>query len=72
MLKCVERNCSYYWQDENDLYPRCHFEDEILPAPCEDGSFDYDEEDDSWDDEPDDIDSDEGFDPYEGCFTFDC
>ena len=72
MLECVERNCSYYWQDENDPYPRCHFEDKILPAPCEDGSFDYDEEDDSWDDEPDDIDSDEGFDPYEGCFTFDC
>lgn len=24
------------------------------------------------DDEPDDIDSDCGFDPYEGCFTWDC
>lgn len=24
------------------------------------------------DDEPDDIDSDEGFDPYAGCFTYDC
>lgn len=24
------------------------------------------------DDEPDDIDSDEGFDPYEGFYTFDC
>lgn len=23
-------------------------------------------------DEPDDIDSDEGFDPYAGCFTYDC
>ena len=23
-------------------------------------------------DEPDDIDSDEGFDPYEGCYTWDC
>ena len=23
-------------------------------------------------DEPDDIDSDIGFDPYEGCFTWDC
>lgn len=23
-------------------------------------------------DEPDDIDCDEGFDPYEGCFTYDC
>lgn len=27
---------------------------------------------DSCDDEPADIDSDEGFDPYEGCFTWDC
>ena len=25
-----------------------------------------------YDIEPDDIDSDEGFDPYEGCFTWDC
>lgn len=24
------------------------------------------------DDEPDDIDDDCGFDPYEGCFTYDC
>ena len=27
---------------------------------------------DGYDDEPADIDSDEGFDPYEGCFTWDC
>ena len=27
---------------------------------------------DPYDIEPDDIDSDEGFDPYEGCFTWDC
>ena len=25
-----------------------------------------------FDDEPDDIDNDMGFDPYEGCFTWDC
>ena len=31
--------------------------------------FDYDEAD---YDEPDDIDSDMGFDPYMGCFTDDC
>lgn len=29
-------------------------------------------EGDPYDDEPVDIDSDEGFDPYEGCFTWDC
>ena len=27
---------------------------------------------DNYDDEPDDIDDDCGFDPYEGCFTWDC
>lgn len=27
---------------------------------------------DRYDDEPDDIDDDCGFDPYEGCFTWDC
>ena len=27
---------------------------------------------DSWDDEPADIDDDCGFDPYDGCYTFDC
>lgn len=31
----------------------------------------YDPEDDGAD-EPDDIDDDCGFDPYEGCFTWDC
>lgn len=63
--ECAKRGCSYYYQDENDAYPRCHFErmaDWDL-APCE-----YDDEP----YEPDDIDSDEGFDPYEGCFTWDC
>jgi hypothetical protein len=36
--------------------------------------FDDDEDfiDEDWDGEPDDIDDDCGFDPYEGCFTFDC
>ena len=29
-------------------------------------------EGDPYDDDPDDIDSDCGFDPYEGCFTWDC
>ena len=66
--ECAKCNCSYYWQDENESYPRCHFE-RIADwdiAPCE-----YeDDEDTAY--EPDDIDSDEGFDPYEGCFTWDC
>ena len=24
--ECAKRGCSYYYQDENDAYPRCHFE----------------------------------------------
>ena len=26
MSECAKRGCSYYWQDENESYPRCHFE----------------------------------------------
>lgn len=63
--ECEKRGCSYYWQDENDAYPRCHFERvadwDLPPCECDDEPY-----------EPDDIDSDEGFDPYEGCFTWDC
>ena len=33
---------------------------------------DEDEPDEDEPDEPGDIDSDEGFDPYTGCFTYDC
>ena len=61
-LGCADSNCGYYWQDEDDDYPRCHF-DGYGNAPCEE---------DDWDDEPGDIDEDFGFDPYEGCYTYDC
>ena len=37
---------------------------------CQGGIFGNEEEDEDF--EPDDIDDDCGFDPYEGCFTFDC
>jgi hypothetical protein len=37
---------------------------------CQDEMFHCPEDED--DDEPDDIDDDCGFDPYEGCFTYDC
>lgn len=44
-----------------------------LCPECQSKMFQSSEDDDEdWDDEPDDIDSDEGFDPYEGCFTYDC
>jgi hypothetical protein len=34
--------------------------------------YDVEWDDHYWDDEPTDIDDDMGFDPYEGCFTYDC
>lgn len=75
MGPCEERNCGYYWKDEDEPFARCHWEDDGFPAPCEEENdlFEDDDERDSWmDDEPDDIDDDMGFDPYEGCFTWDC
>ena len=70
MNECKDRNCGYWYQDKYEECPTCHYNDRRFPAPCEEpDSCD----DDYWDDfEPDDIDSDEGFDPYEGCYTFDC
>ncbi len=41
-LGCADSNCGYYWQEEDEDYPRCHF-DGFGKAPCE-------EED--WDNEP--------------------
>lgn len=65
---CESMNCGYYWQDEDDDFPRCHYPDDGTLAPCE-----YEDEDEDWDDyEPDDIDCDCGYDPYMGCFTDDC
>ena len=51
--ECAKRGCSYYWQDENESYPRCHFEriaDWDL-APCE--YDDEPEEDEGTDYDPD-------------------
>ena len=59
-IECAKRNCGYYWQDEDDAYPRCHFEGAV--APCEE-EYDYYEDDD---------DLECGFDPYMGCYTDDC
>lgn len=62
MSECERRNCSYFWKSKNDACPRCYYDDPMSPAPCE--------QDDDY--EPDDIDDDMGYDPYEGCFTWDC
>lgn len=71
MSECEKRNCSYYWRDEDEAYPCCHYNDPMFPAPCE-------EDDEDWDDDPDeeeyesDDDLEMGFDPYEGGYTWDC
>jgi len=57
-MKCAE--CNLWWADYPDTPCSCHA-DPDWPAPCE--CDDY---------EPDDIDDDFGFDPYEGCYTYGC
>lgn len=61
-MTCKDSNCGYYWQENDEDYPRCHF-NSIGNAPCEEDDCDY---------EPENIDDDFGFDPYEGCYTYDC
>ena len=39
MSLCAASNCGYYWQDPWEEYPRCHFEDDGFPAPCEEDDF---------------------------------
>lgn len=38
MARCADSNCGYYWQEAEEPYPRCHYNDP-WPAPCE-----YDDE----------------------------
>ena len=38
MSKCADSNCGYYWQDEDDDYPRCHL-DGFGKAPCEEDDW---------------------------------
>lgn len=47
MGPCEARNCGYFWKDENEDFPRCHWEDDGFPAPCEEDDGDYD-----WNDDP--------------------
>ncbi len=58
-MRCTD--CSYYWQESYEDHAGCHYPYDDDEAPC--SYEDY---------EPDDIDSDFGFDAYEGCFTYDC
>ena len=71
MSECEKRNCSYYWRDEDEAYPCCHYNDPRFPAPCEEDDEDW--EDDSYVEEYEsDDDLEMGFDPYEGGYTWDC
>lgn len=71
MSECEKRNCSYYWRDEDEAYPCCHYDDPRFPAPCEEDDEDW--EDDSYVEEYEsDDDLEMGFDPYEGGYTWDC
>lgn len=70
-MKCTE--CCYYWQDEDESRPRCHFEARCAGdlAPCEYADWGED----AWEADEDDYfepDDEMGFDPYEGCYTWDC
>ena len=47
MSRCSISKCGYYWQDEDEDYPSCHFDhDSPWPAPCE---YDGEEDDTDWD-----------------------
>ena len=35
--------CGYYWQDEGENCPSCHYDDP-WPAPCEYDDYDYESE----------------------------
>ena len=64
MSKCEQLNCGYRYYIEGDPVPKCAFPDGAsYLAPCEEEDYetpDWDEVDET------------GFDPYEGCYTYDC
>ena len=77
MSDCERRGCGYFWREENELYPSCHYNDPLFPAPCEqddDEHYEYEDWGDDFDeDECESMDDLEmGFDPYEGGYTWDC
>ena len=44
-MKCTD--CPYYWKEESDEYPCCHFDEtyHATPSPCEyDDVYGYEEE----------------------------
>ena len=69
-IHAMEIFCNEQFEIGNNFSAPC---DNIRCLDMETGEliFDYLDEH-NWDDEPADIDSDCGFDPYMGCFTDDC
>ena len=60
-MTCID--CCYFWREEGEESRCCHWEPRCpgdIP-PCEE-----EEEEDMYED------SEIGFDPYEGCYTWDC
>ena len=60
-MTCID--CCYFWREEGEESRCCHWESRCpgdIP-PCEE-----EEEDDVYED------LETGFDPYEGCYTWDC
>lgn len=60
-MACID--CCYFWREEGEESRCCHWEPRCpgdIP-PCEE-----EEEEDVYDD------LEMGFDPYEGCYTWDC
>lgn len=60
MGPCEAINCGYFWQEEWEDFPTCHYPYDDGYAPCE------------LEEQLLAIDDDCGFDPYEGCYTYDC
>jgi hypothetical protein len=64
MTKCERLNCRYRYYINGDPTPQCGFPDAApYLAPCEEEDYetpDWNEVDET------------GFDPYEGCYTYDC
>lgn len=70
-MKCTE--CCYYWKEEDEDRACCHWEARCAGdyAPCEEPDWGED----AWEPDEDDYcepDDEMGFDPYEGCYTWDC
>ena len=78
LLYSIFINRAIYWRMQYDNRERADAYDNCATMVChalkgaDDCLAQFDSYEDKNYDEPDDIDSDMGFDPYMGCFTDDC